>query len=403
MRKGPHFLLFEKTCSIAGLFIFSLLFFGGTHSAFAQMDFDLPDPLQTRDGKEVKTQEQWKNTRRPEILELFRQHVYGRAPVGTPEDFRVANRTTSTEVMSGALRKQVELTFSGPGGTGTIELLLFLPEKQPPPVPVFLLICHRDRKNIDPSRQNREDFWPAERIVRNGYAAATFHVSDVDPDTHHQSKNGVHGIFDQYDGQRPGDAWGTIAAWAWGASRVMDYVEEDQHLDENHTAVVGHSRGGKASLWAGARDQRFDMVVSNASGCTGAALARRKVGERIKDINTNFPHWFCKNYRNYNGREDQLPVDQHLLIALQAPRLTYVASASKDNWADPKGEFLSCVHASPVYRLFGHTGLGTDEMPDPDQPIHTGRIGYHIRSGNHDMTGYDWKQFLKFAKMHWKR
>jgi len=359
---------------------------------------DLPDPFLTIEEERIETPEAWRTTRRPELIKLFQWHVYGRAPVERPAD--LSFEVSSTEMPDSHMqRKQVDVTFSGSGGRATINLLLFLPEDATGPVDTFLLICHRDRKNIDPTREHREDFWPAEMITKRGYGAATFHVSDVDPDEHDGFQNGVHGIF-PYEHGRPPDAWATIAAWAWGASRAMDYFETDR--DVGNVAVVGHSRGGKASLWAGARDTRFSLVVSNNSGCTGAALARRRAGERIRDINRNFPHWFCDNYAHYNGSPGALPIDQHLLIALMAPRSVYVASASKDSWADPKGEFLSCVHATPVYELFGKTGLPAERLPAPNDPVHGGSIGYHLRKGEHDMTAYDWRQFMTFAGRHWR-
>jgi dienelactone hydrolase len=265
-----------------------------------------------------------------------------------------------------------------------------------------MLICNRDRSNIDPSRKIKSPFWPVERIVERGYVAAAFHNSDLDPDKHDGFKDGVHGIFDPADTKRPPDAWGTIAAWAWGASRAMDYFETDDDIDATRMGVVGHSRGGKTSLWCGAVDERFALVISNESGCTGAALARRKKGESIKAINRGFPHWFCEKYKQYNDREDELPIDQHELIALMAPRLVYVASAAGDGWADPEGEFLSCVHAESVYRLFGLSGLGSASFPTLDHPLNSGHIGYHVRSGKHNLLEYDWNCFMDFADKHWK-
>ncbi|TLS51937.1 acetylxylan esterase [Paenibacillus antri] len=358
----------------------------------------MPDPLRKLGGKAVASSEEWEQGRREEVLRLFEERVFGAGPVGRPR--RIAFEVKPTEGWMGgsAVRKQVRIRSEGPGGENVVRLLLFVPvSAKERPVPAFLLINNRGSEHMDAAREKRSPFWPAEAIVARGFAAAVFDNADADPDHHDGFRDGVHGVFDP-PGERPGHAWGTIAAWAWAASRAMDYLETDHHIDASKAAVVGHSRGGKTALWAGAADRRFALVVSNNSGCTGAAVSRGKGGETIRQINDRFPHWFCENYKAYNDNEYALPVDQHMLIGLIAPRHVYVASATEDLWADPESEFLGLTFASPVYRLYGMDGIAGLPMPTAEQPLHTNGMGYHLRAGGHDMTEYDWQRFMDYAE-----
>ena len=353
-------------------------------------------------GRVVRTPKAWAS-RRAEILELFREHVYGRSP-GKPErlDFIVVEH--KPDAMDGrATFKQVAIISTHQGREHRFELTVFLPWTRRKAVPVFLFLNNRPATNTDPTRREKSAFWPAERLVQGGYGIAAIQVGDIAPDDKGRFREGAIGLFEgTTTGERAGDAWAALAAWAWGASRAMDYLVTDPAVDRNKVAVVGHSRGGKAALWAGAVDERFAMVVSNESGEGGAALSRRNFGETLARITEVFPHWFAGNYRSYAGRVASLPVDQHMLLSLIAPRALYVASADEDLWSDPRGEFLSIAMSSPVFGLWRDPRISPEAMPSLQMPLRVGRRGYHVRAGTHNLTLYDWERFADFADKLWK-
>jgi hypothetical protein len=367
------------------------------------LPYSLPDPLALSGGGVVRTREQWP-ARRAEILEMFRETVYGRSP-GRPERLRFEALEENPKAMGGrATLKRIAILSGQAGREHRFGLTLFLPNARQGRAPVFLLINNRSVNDTDPTRVVQSGFWPAERLIERGFAIAAIHNAELAPDDKERYREGVIQLFEGADrANRPRNAWRALAAWAWGASRAMDYFETDARIDARRAAIVGHSRGGKAALWAGAEDVRFAMVVSNESGEGGAALSRRNFGETVARITASFPHWFADNYRDFAGRERDLPTDQHMLLALAAPRAVYVASADGDLWSDPRGEYLAQVHASPVFALWGAPPMAADAMPPLDRPLIAGTRGYHVRTGVHNLTPYDWDRFADFAdSLGWK-
>jgi hypothetical protein len=363
--------------------------------------YSLPDLLAG-----TRTVKDWEKKRRPELLKLFEEEMYGSVP-GKPAGLHFRVRDNDPAALGGlATRRQVRIFFDSEESAFE-DLLVYIPNGRKGPAPAFLGVNFFGNHTIDTdpgiffpdSLRYRADFtldprgsqrqrWPLREILERGYAVATYCCEDVVPDA-----DGYPGIRSSYDGY----TWGALAAWGWGLSRALDYLETDADVDASRVAVFGHSRMGKAAVWAGARDTRFAMVVSNASGCGGAALSRRRFGETVRRINTHFPHWFSESFHKYGDNEDMLPFDQHELLALIAPRPLYVESGSEDRWSDPHGEFLGLANAAPVYQLYGFEGFAPSEWPAVEQPVTKGRTGYHIRAGRHEILLYDWLRYLDFA------
>jgi len=385
--------------------------------------YSLPDPLIFNNGTAVKSLKDWK-IRRAEIYSDFEKEVFGAVPKWNGSLRWVVLSSKDDAIEGIAKRREVRLELSNGIQKNDLTILIYLPQNSKD-APVFLSynfdgnhttttdsdvlipdswVSNNKELGILNNHANENgrgkmiSRWPVKEIVSHGFGLATVYYGDVDPDFDDGFKNGVHQLFDS---GRDSTSWGAVVAWAWGLSRIMDYFEKDQEINANKIIVLGHSRLGKAALWAGASDLRFAMVVSNCSGCGGAALSKRIYGETVGSINHAFPHWFCNNFKKYSLREDLLPVDQHELIALMAPRPVYVASAADDLWADPKGEFLACVYASPVYELLGGKKFPVKEMPMLCAPI-LGDISYHIRPGKHDITLYDWNCYMDVASQFFK-
>lgn len=386
-------------------------------------NYSLPELLKLNSGEAVKDAKTWQEKRRPEIYSLLEQQMFGKAP-GRPERMTFELTSLEPNAMGGkAVRKEIAITAAGK----KMSLLLYLPKNAKGSAPVFLglnfggnqsvtaetgiklaTIWSRNGKTppataADASRGSSTSSWQVEKILAAGYGLATIYYCDIEPDYNGGLPHSVRQAYlSKAKTEFAPDEWGAIGAWAWGLSRAMDYLETDKAVDARKVALMGHSRLGKTSLWAGAADQRFAIVISNDSGEGGAAISRRMFGENVRNLNTSFPHWFTGNYKQYNERVAEMPFDSHFLIALIAPRPVYVNSAQEDQWADPKGEFLGAAAASSVWRLFGKKGIEREEMPGIHQPVGDA-VGYHIRAGKHDVTDYDWEQWIKFANRHFGR
>ena len=412
--------------------IFVVLSLGASAQKKANYDeskvplYILPEVLKCNDGMKVTTRKEWEQKRRPEILEYFFSQLYGRTrhdPVKA--EYRILSE--EKDALDGkATIRQIGFTFSGAGNTLEAIAMTVVPNHRKGRVPVFVAYNFKGNHSTlldstilyspgfrlvkkpdhpDWRRGCQMNRWPFEKILERGYAVITMCYHDIYPDARgpQMLEKSACALFPDYiANDSRSDAWRAIGAWAWGSSRLVDYLQTQDWADRNRIAIMGHSRQGKAALWAGAQDPRFKVVISNCSGSSGAALSKRVYGESLKAITRSFPWWFCPIYTFYANNEEALPFDQHELIALMAPRHVYVASALNDRWADPKGEFLAASHAEDVYRLYNMKGLGTSVMPDVHKPIQND-VGYHIRKGKHDVTDYDWECFMDFCDKHFRR
>lgn len=388
-----------------------------------------PDVLRMKDGAQVRTAEMWTRERRPEILRMLRTQMFGYPPEHSVQ-LRVSEHNEDSRAFNGlATRKQITLVPAGDSHGVAIHLLLYLPNRAKATVPVFLglnfagnqsvtldsgvdlntvwLPDATDRLHLHPERATdamrgtAASEWPIKALLDAGFGFATVYDGDVEPDFNGGEAYGFRSLPALAETNiRADQRWAAIGVWAWGLSRTLDYLTTERRIDSRKVAVIGHSRLGKAALWAGASDERFAMVISNESGKGGAALMKRNFGETVEHLNTRFPYWFDGDFDQYSDRTGEMPFDSHFLLALIAPRPLYIASAAGDFSLDARGEYLAAHLATPVYKLFGLHGLNTQDLPPESAPIFHD-IGYHIRPGKHDMTDYDWEQYLYFADRIW--
>jgi hypothetical protein len=383
---------------------------------------ELPDPLVMFNGERVTTRQQWFDKRRPELKALFQHYMYGYAPPAAEIAARVEHEDPRALGGKATLR-EVAISY-GPPGTPAIHLLLVVPNRRKGPAPAFvgMNFCGnhalvkdpavrlptawmydghagvKDHRATDAGRGSEIDVWALEQSVDRGYAVATFYNGDVDPDRP-DVREGIQPHF-RKPGEKPGPHdWGTIAAWAYGLQRAVDYLHGHKDIDRERIAVVGHSRLGKTALLAAALDERIALAIPHQAGCGGTAPSRGKVGESVKQINDRFPHWFDATFKEFNDHPDRLPFDQNCLEALVAPRPVLFSNAVEDQWANPGGQFDVLKATDPVYRFLGAGGLEAERMPEPGRLIGS-KLGYYIRPGKHSMTKGDWKVFLDFADRH---
>ncbi|MBE6779206.1 MAG: alpha/beta hydrolase [Ruminococcaceae bacterium] len=354
-----------------------------------------PKLMTSLSGEPITNTDLWEKFRREELLELLTHYAYGRCPDNIPVN--LSFETVEEKEVGGTDYKRIAINCDG----YVFPIRLFLPKTEEPAPCVLYFMHYLQESESDIDNEPNCLFIPIADLCAKGVAVAVLYYTDIYPD-HRNLRTYDIGLFAHYgptpDKRKPSD-WAAVSAWAWAASRVADYLVTDPRIDANNLAVAGHSRGGKAALWAGANDTRFSLIISNSSGCMGAAMLRGKTGEHIDFISTH-TDWLCQKQWTYADNEEMFPVDQHMLLALIAPRLLYVQSSALDDWADPASERRACVLASEAYELYGKKGVVLPEDVQPDTPYHEGCIGYHMSVGEHKIRACDWEMFLQFWKKH---
>jgi hypothetical protein len=378
----------------------------------------LPDLLTLRNGKKVTNTATWKSKRRPEILQLFEEHQFGKMPP-RPASMHFNLFDKGTPVLNGkAIRKQVTIYFTSDTSKYKMDVLIYLPASVKSSPLLLLANFSANANAVNDPGVKQSDVWtregkkvPASQIlsftkinvdsfISAGIGIATVYYGDIEPDFKTGFQYGIRGKY-----LKPGESypaaneWGAISAWSWGLSRVMDYFETDKQIDAKRIALQGTSRLGKTVLWTGAHDERFKLVIASCSGEGGAALSRRNYGENIKHMSdtSRYYYQFAPQWHEYAKDFNASPVDAHMLVALMAPRALLLQTGDTDYWSDPKGEFLAAVAAEPVYKLFGKQGPGTENMPAAsDQSLLLNPLGYYMHAGGHGPIPADWPLYIKY-------
>ena len=383
-------------------------------------DYTLPEVLRCQDGSVVKTAAEWLTKRRPELLQMFKDVMYGELPP-LPDRVRYELLSEKKDARGGkAIRREVRIHFEmNNGRSHFMDILYYVPAGARGKVPVFAGLTFMgnhvitketdvritgtagDQEGAPISREHgfQERRFPIDTIMERGYALAVVSYHDLFPDRLNGWENSIYKLFFSGGELRRPKGYSSIGAWSWGISRMLDYLETVPEIDGTKAAVFGHSRLGKTSLWAGVNDERFQLMCVNDSGCGGAALSRRLYGETLFSMYNHSSigkYWFTDTLEAKALHPENLPLDQHELIALAAPRAVAVHSATEDQWADPKGEYLSAYHAGPVFRLFGKSPLVSGNPPEPEHAVGTD-VSYYCRIGKHDLLLSDWEHYLAAA------
>jgi len=408
------------------IFILLTLYLAGTNDAqtykgkFKEANYDeskvpeyvLPDILTSFDGKKIKTVQEWEQTRRPEIIHFFEQNMYGEVP--SPADPIIKSfELISKKTLLGGLctRKDIQIILSNSIGKVTMPLVLFVPNNSTKPVPVILLANGSDIKQNGLSLNDSQRYGqtrngiPLHQLMTRGIGLATVDYQAFATDRGNKEGKVSGGITNLFfaEGQKSTkeNEWGMIAIWAYALQAGMDYLVTNKNVDSKQIAPLGCSISGKVALWSAVTDKRFGGVLLSTAGHGADAIWRREYGETLENMCKYLPTWICRNANKYAKNVHKMPVDQHSLLACMAPRPLYVATAQHDLWADQLGQWIGTYNAASAYDLYGkYPAFNSEKQPPLNKPIIESSVGFHVRSGVHELERYDWEKYMQFMEYH---